>query len=82
MQHFAENELIKSIVVITTENKSKNPLHFALYPTEYCRNCQNSLMKDITIFCGECVFNGTKHNTEKTNLAQVNQVLSHLRGKR
>lgn len=83
MHHFAENELIKSIVHIATENKGKGLTSSVyLYPTRYCKDCMHSISLDITIFCGECVFAPYKHQTEKTNLAQVNQVLSCLRKKR
>lgn len=83
MQHFAENELIKSIVHIATENIGKGLTSSAyLYPSTYCRKCMHSLSLDVTIFCSECVFAPYKHQTEKTNLVQVNQVLSRLRSKR
>ena len=83
MQHFAENDLIKSIVHIATENKGKGATKSPyVHPTHMCKTCFNSVSEDITIFCSECIFSPYKHQIEKTNLAQVNQVLSRLRNKR
>ena len=83
MQHFAENELIKSIVHIATENIGTG-YSGSVYinPTQHCRVCWITITTDETIFCSECVFTPYKHQTEKTNLAQVNQVLSRIRSKR
>lgn len=83
MQHFAENELIKSIVHIAAENIGSGASSSVyINPTQHCRVCWNTVSTDETMFCSKCVFAPYKHQTEKTNLAQVNQVLSRLRGKR
>ena len=72
MQHFVENELIKSIVLIATE-RDVNTQH------TLCKRCH--LYGSIANTCAKCMFCPPKHNIEKTNLDQVNKVLSRLRNK-
>ena len=83
MQPFEENELIKSIVHIAIENRGIG-LSGSSYidPTKHCFSCMHTVCSRETIFCSKCVFHPYKHLAEKTNLAQVNQVLSRFRTKR